>query len=290
MILGGSAQPSDISGFWGKLKAWQTAMFVFCGAHVNLGVPRRTFAAGRHETFRSVLALVNVLAGVLLKKLVSVIAVLVAIIVAFHLLSSSSTSVSAQTSSDQSANSQTATVDSPEMRKAKADAAATTAEIDKFVTEHANDVAGAAEQNPQLSSRFGSRPPRACPKVTSPPSAGQAAGLIQCTMDYETPQQAKLHQDIAVRLGSPRNPTNSDRWPGIDSRFPVVDLSANATVYLCGPVLEAVMHNTGSNCDRYQFQSAPGICWKNLDGGYRCQINAGLPTNPTRSQGPPTSY
>lgn len=230
------------------------------------------------------------LTGVLLKKLVAVIAVLVAILVAFHFLSSSSSSVSAQTSPDQSASSQTANVDSPEMRKAKADAAATTAEIDKFVTEHANDVAVAPQQNAQLSSKFGSRPPRACPKVTSPPSSAQAAGLIQCTMDYETPQQAKLHQDITVQLGSPRNPKDSDRWPSIDSRFPVVDLAANATVYLCGPVLEAVMHNTGSNCDRYQFQSAPGICWKALDGGYRCQINAGLPPNVMRSQGPPTTY
>ena len=230
-----------------------------------------------------------------MKKFVAVFAVFIAILVAFHFLSSSSPSASAQattdlTSLDQTASGQTATVDSPDIRKAKADATATTAEIDKFVTEHAGDVAVAPPQNSQLSSRFGSRPPRACPKLTSPPSAPQAAELVQCTMDYETPQQAKLHQDIAVRLGSPRNPTNSDRWNNIDSRFPVVDLSANATVYLCGPVLEAVMHNTGSNCDRYQFQSAPGICWKALDGGYRCQINAGLPPNVTRSQGPPTTY
>ena len=225
------------------------------------------------------------LTGALVKKLVVVFAVLVACLLAFHFLSSSSPAADVQASTDQ-----TATGDSAALRKAKADAAATTAEIDKFVAEHAKDVGVAPPQNAQLSSRFGSRPPRACPKVTSPPTASQAAALIQCTMDYETPQQAKLHQDIAAQLGSPRNPTNSDRWPSIDSRSPVVDLSANATVYLCGPVLEAVMHNTGSNCDRYQFQRAPGICWKSLDGGYRCQINAGLPTNPMRGQAPPTTY
>ncbi|HEY4380819.1 MAG TPA: hypothetical protein VGN01_10775 [Acidobacteriaceae bacterium] len=177
-----------------------------------------------------------------------------------------------------------------ELKKAKAALDASTAQIDKFVNDQAQNGATAPGPAPQLSSRFGSRPPRKCPNITSSPTAAQASMLVQCTMDYESPQQAKLHQNIVVKLGSPRGPTNSDRWPEIDSRALVVDLAANATVYLCGPVLESVMHNTGSNCDRYQFQSAPGVCWKTIQGGYRCQINAGLPTNPARSVGPPTTY
>lgn len=179
---------------------------------------------------------------------------------------------------------------SEKSRKAMADLDASAAEINKFVNDQPQDTTTASEPPAQLSSRFGSRPPRKCPEVTSSPTPAQAATLVQCTMDYESPQQAKLHQDIVVKLGAPRKPTNSDGWPRIDSRFPVVDLAANATVYVCGPILEAVMHNTGSNCDRYQFQSAPGICWRTLDGSYRCQINAGLPTDPKRSQPPPTTY
>ena len=171
-----------------------------------------------------------------------------------------------------------------------ADLDASAGQIDKFVSDQAQNATAPLEPSPQLSSRFGSRPPRKCPAVTSPPTPAQAATLVQCTMDYEMPQQAKLHQNIVVKLGSPRHPTNSDRWPNLDSRFLVVDLAANATVYVCGPILEAVMHNTGSNCDRYQFQSAPGICWRTLDGCYRCQINAGLPTDPKRSQAPPITY
>ena len=57
------------------------------------------------------------------------------------------------------------------------------ADIDKFVTEHANDVATADDPAPQLSPRFGSRPPRQCPVITSPPTSAQAATLVQCTMD-----------------------------------------------------------------------------------------------------------
>jgi hypothetical protein len=178
----------------------------------------------------------------------------------------------------------------PAVKKAMADLEKSAAEIDKFVNDQPKDGTSAAEPAVQLSNRLGSRAPRECPAVASLPTAEQAATLVQCTMDYETPQQAKLHQDIAVKLSSPRGPTNSDRWPGIDSRARVVDFAANATVYLCGPILEAVMHNTGTNCDRYQLESAPGICWKTIQGGYRCQINAGLPTNPVRSQAPPTTY
>lgn len=176
------------------------------------------------------------------------------------------------------------------LRKANAELDASVAKVNQFLSEQEQASTAAPDTGLQLSSRFGSRPPRLCPNMTSPPSATQAAALVQCTMDYETPQQAKLHQNIAVQLDSPRSPTNADRWPRIDSRFSVLDFKANATVYVCGPVLEAVMHNTGSNCDRYQFQNAPGVCWKTIDGNYRCQINAGLPTNPTRSQPPPTTY
>jgi hypothetical protein len=223
-----------------------------------------------------------------LKKLLAIVSVLLLALLAFHFMHASTPVSAAPAQAVQSAA--PATSQSAELQKAKADLDASTAQISKFVNDHAEDANATPEPTAQLSSRFGSRTPRKCPVVTSPPTPAQAATLVQCTMDYETPQQAKLHQDIAVKLGSPRNPTNSDGWPRIDSRFPVVDFTANATVYLCGPILEAVMHNTGTNCDRYQFQSAPGICWKTIEGSYRCQINAGLPTNPVRGQPPPTTY
>jgi hypothetical protein len=228
--------------------------------------------------------------GATVKKVLSLAAVLLIALLAFHFAPALRPAQAAA----QSAPGQTATPPAPsetaEMQKAKADLAATEADIDRFVTEHAADASAADGPPPQLSPRFGSRSPRQCPDVTSPPTAAQAATLVQCTMDYETPQQARLLQDVAVQLHSPRAPTNADGWPRMDSRFPVVDFTANATVFLCGPILEAVMHNTGSNCDRYRFESAPGVCWKTIDGQYRCKINAGLPLNPTRSQPPPTTY
>ncbi|MEO6965607.1 MAG: hypothetical protein ABI076_06870, partial [Acidobacteriaceae bacterium] len=111
--------------------------------------------------------------------------------------------------------------------------------------------------------------------------------LIQCTMDYETPQQMKLHQDITVSLYAPRKPHNDDQYNRMDSTALVVDLVANATVYLCGPVFS---YNTGSNCDRYALQNARGICWRNFEGAYRCQTMAPLPPNVTRNQPAPTTF
>jgi hypothetical protein len=223
------------------------------------------------------------------KRFLSTAAVLSIALLAFHFASGLTAAEAALPAPRQTA-AQPEPAQSPKLQKAKADLAASTTEIDNFVTVYAKDASATDDPPPQLSPRFGSRSPRKCPDIPSPPSPAQAAVLVQCTMDYESPQQAKLHQDIAVQLRSPRAPTSSDRWPRMDSRFPVVDFSANATVFLCGPILEAVMHNTGSNCDRYRFESAPGICWKTIDGQYRCQINAGLPLNPTRSQPPPTAY
>jgi hypothetical protein len=225
-----------------------------------------------------------------MKKFLAIFSALLVALLAFHFMSSSTPTSAAVAAPAEQTSTQPAIPETAEVRKAKADLDVTAAQIDKFVNDQAKDSGAATDPPIQLSSRFGSRPPRKCPEIASPPTSAQAAALVQCTMDFETPQQAKLHQDIVVQLGSPRPPTNSDGWPRIDSRAPVVDLAANATVYVCGPILEAVMHNTGTNCDRYKFQSAPGICWKTIDGSYRCQINAGLPTAPTRSQPPPTTY
>jgi hypothetical protein len=147
----------------------------------------------------------------------------------------------------------------------------------------------AAGAGPTIDPKFGARPPRACPDITTVPTSAQAAVLIQCTMDYQTAQQAKLHQDIVVQVGASRAAGNMDQWPSIDPRSPVADLNGSATAYLCGPVLEAVMHNAGSNCDRYQYQNAPGICWKTLPGNYKCQFTGPM-TGVVRNQAPPTTY
>jgi hypothetical protein len=169
------------------------------------------------------------------------------------------------------------------LKAAMAKLDASSAEIDKFLKQQ--DQATSVQVDP----RFGSRPLRPCPKITASPTAEQAAALVQCTMDYETNQQAKLHQNITVQLGASRKPGTMDQWPSLDPRYPVVDIAGSATVYLCGPVLEAVMHNTGANCDRYQYQSAPGVCWKTLSGNYSCQINSPL-SGVVRNQPPPTTY
>lgn len=239
------------------------------------------------NSLRYVSTLVHRTAWRLVKKILALSAVLVIALVAFRLMSAAPSHPAVQP--DQTAGRLT----DAELR-AKVDAQIAQAELDKAAAENGGGAAVgatvAAQPNPQLNAKFGSRPLRACPDVTSPPNSAQAAALIQCTMDYETPQQAKLHQEITVQLSSPRKAMNSDGWNRMDSRFPLVDLTASAKVYVCGPVLEAVMHNTGSNCDSYQLQNVTGVCWKTLDGVYRCQINAGMPLYPARSVGPPTTY
>jgi hypothetical protein len=173
----------------------------------------------------------------------------------------------------------------PDVQAAQAKADESNAQLAKFVT----TPQPADGANATVDPKFGTRPLRACPTITSPPTAEQAAVLVQCTMDGLSAQQAIANQAISVRLGAARAATSMDQWPSIDSRVPVVDITGSSTVYLCGPILEAVMHNTGKNCDRYQYVDAPGVCWKNLSGNYKCQFN-GASTFSGRSQPPPTTY
>jgi hypothetical protein len=132
---------------------------------------------------------------------------------------------------------------------------------------------------------FGVRPPRPCPAIGTIPTQEQVRVLVQCTMDYIIPQQAKVHQDITVTLGASRPAGLHDFTPHADTASPVLDFTGSASAYLCGPV----SNNPGSNCDRYQYQDSPGICWKTLDGDYKCQLTAHM-TGPVRLQPPPTTY
>ncbi len=203
--------------------------------------------------------------------------VLIAVIVAFlfiHAMSNGKTTAASVTTAQQTA----------------APAASAPSSTDIFGPVAAAPDAAAqpgADGNASLSPTFGSRMPRPCPQISSAPDASQAAVLIQCTLDYIIPQQATLYQNVAVGVGSPRGRRQNENYMHEDTRVPVIDIGVNASRFVCGPITPGL---EGRNCDRYDYQNAPGACWKTLDGVYRCQINAGLPTIPVRYQPAPTAF
>jgi hypothetical protein len=139
---------------------------------------------------------------------------------------------------------------------------------------------------PTVDPNFGARAPRACPLITLVPSAAQAAVLVQCTMDVEMRSLAILHQDVTVSMGDVRDPTTTDQYRHIDTRYKVYEITASANQYQCG-----VTNDTGRNCAVRQFQNSPGVCWKTFDNGgaFRCQIT-GVAIGLTANQPPPTTF
>ncbi|MGD0630062.1 MAG: hypothetical protein ABR987_11945, partial [Terracidiphilus sp.] len=64
---------------------------------------------------------------------------------------------------------------------------------------------GAAISGPlTMLSEYDARAPRTCTKVTSPPSAAQAAVMVQCTMDAVSYTGLGLIQDVKLEMGSSR--------------------------------------------------------------------------------------
>lgn len=82
---------------------------------------------------------------------------------------------------------------------------------------------------------YDSRAPRTCAKVTSPPSAAQAAVMVQCAMDGLSPTGVQLTQDVNLEMGSPRPFVyNTDAGlAGIDLNALVYPLRGSYTGYFC---------------------------------------------------------
>lgn len=125
---------------------------------------------------------------------------------------------------------------------------------------------------------YDSRAPRTCAKVTSPPSAAEAAVMVQCTMDGLSPTGVQLTQDVNLEMGSPRPFVyyTDAGLAGIDLNAQVYPLRGSYTGYFCrkwGGTLVPIGHN----CVVSAVPAAQGWCWKSSFGDWTCKMQGGAP-------------
>jgi len=125
---------------------------------------------------------------------------------------------------------------------------------------------------------YDARAPRTCSKVTSPPSAEQAAVLVQCAMDGLSPTGLQLTQDVNLEMGSPRPFVyyTDAGLAGIDLKAQVYPLRGSYTGYFCrkwGGTLVPI----GQNCVVSAVPVAKGWCWKTSFGDWSCKMQGGAP-------------
>jgi hypothetical protein len=123
--------------------------------------------------------------------------------------------------------------------------------------------------------QYGSRAPRTCAKVTSPPSAAEAAVLVQCTMEADSAFGVGLVQDVNPEIGKSRKFVyDTDAGlPGIDLDAQVYPLQGNYNAYLCTTINN--MSPAGANCIKTIITSAIGWCYKTSFGDWRCRMQGG---------------
>jgi hypothetical protein len=124
---------------------------------------------------------------------------------------------------------------------------------------------------------YQSRAPRKCAKVTKPPSAAQAAVLVQCTSEFLSPTGVGLVQDVKLEMGKSRPfvyQTDSG-LTGIDLEAPVYPLRGSYTGYLCR--LISNMAPAGQSCVKSVVPAASGWCWKTSFGDWKCTMNGLVP-------------
>lgn len=135
---------------------------------------------------------------------------------------------------------------------------------------------------------YDARAPRTCAKVMSPPSAAQAAVMVQCTMDGLGPTGLQLTQDVVLEMGAPRPFVyNTDAGlAGIDLKAQVYPLRGSFTGYFCSKWGGSLVPK-GRNCVVSAVPVAQGWCWKTSFGDWNCKMQGGAPKM-TAGPGPKT--
>ena len=135
---------------------------------------------------------------------------------------------------------------------------------------------------------YNTRAPRACAKVTSPPSAAQATILVQCAMDSLSATGLSLIQDVKLEMGSSRAFVyyTDAGLAGIDLNAKVYPLRGSYTGYFCS-LSSTSLNPGGKNCLKSAVPVAQGWCWKSSFGDWSCKMQGGAP-DMINSVGPKT--
>lgn len=125
---------------------------------------------------------------------------------------------------------------------------------------------------------YNTRAPRTCAKVTSPPSAAQAAALVQCTMDSLSATGLGLIQDVKLEMGAPRPFVyyTDAGLAGVDLNAKIYPLRGSYTGYFC-TLSSASLNPGGQNCLKSAVPAAQGWCWKSSFGDWSCKLQGGAP-------------
>jgi hypothetical protein len=142
---------------------------------------------------------------------------------------------------------------------------------------------------PQMSATYQTREPRICKALATPPTLGQAAALVQCTMDKDRPTGLFLMQQVKLQMGTARSyqPETDSDLTEIDMTAPVYPLSGSLTVYWCSPI--TAMTPAGKGCVVSPTPVAVGKCWKTTFGDWKCNLAGPAPFSRSGLPGP-TDY
>ena len=139
-------------------------------------------------------------------------------------------------------------------------------------------------------SQYQARAPRKCTSVTKPPSASQAAVMVQCTMDGIAPTGLTLIQDVKIEMGVPRPfvyQTDAG-LAGIDLNAQVYPLRGSYTGYFCRSI--GIGMPTGHSCIRSAVPESQGWCWKTSFGDYTCKMHGGATPKMEQGMPAPSTY
>ena len=141
----------------------------------------------------------------------------------------------------------------------------------------------------QSESRFGSRSPRRCGVVSTPPNAQQAAALIQCGYERTSHDFISLVEQVRVHMGGSRpfNAFADGYATDIDASAKVLPIRGSSITYMCGAISDMAPSNRGKNCVTERNMDAKGICWRTTFHDWRCSMMQVIGSQKEFGQAPP---
>ena len=144
---------------------------------------------------------------------------------------------------------------------------------------------------PTINDAYQARNPRVCGKVMNPPSAAQAAALVQCSTESDSSGSATplltLTTEVNVEIGAGRDYIAEINTPvAIDPSAKVYPIRGRGVLWQCMPIAEST---AGQNCLNYPpTTQATGFCFKTTFGDWECEMPLGGPRQVQKLKGPTT--
>lgn len=140
------------------------------------------------------------------------------------------------------------------------------------------NVTEASKVGPKGATPYGTRLPHTCGSLKGPLTPALAKEAFICRSEHVSGDMMYLVEQVNIQLGG--NTPYTRVWGGFegwDGHTPLRALRGAYVGYQCARQdadPHSRFYNYGRNCNRYDYRSGTGFCWRTTFGDWQCSLTA----------------